>query len=737
MEILIKQNSYSFWQKFLPPILLSIITFLFYYPSLWYPFMWDDLPTITKNIHVIWGSKNLFNEFYANNRWISNFLNQFNYKYWQTNTFSFRLINLIIHISIGILIFFLILKLFSSLKQSNFLSENAYIISILASGLFLLHPTQTQTATYINQMRLEGTVVFFTIAILLTFTYAANTTNIYLKMFLYSLTLILSSFAAGTKEIIIVFPFLVLLVDWFFVAQGNWKNLIKRILVHALICLSLFGTFAKWSWKPPQPKQITQMAVPNNRGNILTSTPEEKITPKPFMISQFKIILHYLTIYFWPFNLSFDYEYKLSTSIWNMDVIFPFLTLLLILLFAIFLFIKNKTNFISFCVAWFFISILPRASVIPATELVCDYKTYLASFGVLLFIAVLFTYLIKKLIIFISNFSKTKYQPRYQLALLTLIILSFAYSTKTRNLVWSSELAFWEDVIKKAPTKARAYNNLAVALAESGRVSDSMETYKKAMQCDPTYAEPVINIAIQYQSQGKNDIALQYYEKALTLKEGHPEMFLNLGVLHFQQQEYERAEKYFKVAISLKSYYSKAHFNLARTYHMQNKLEQALPCYEKALEGDYQDIEFFYLHGAVANNLGKHDKAISSLEKVKQINSNHKNTVFLLASSYYSLRQYQKASENFKILYEKERSNFCAYNYGQTLLNLNKFEQALSLFEQCKNDQNLPFSTLHIAKCLASIGQKDNAKKELQNLLKNSSFENIKQDAQNLLNELI
>ena len=125
------------------------------------------------------------------------------------------------------------------------------------------------------------------------------------------------------------------------------------------------------------------------------------------------------------------------------------------------------------------------------------------------------------------------------------------------------------------------------------------------------------------------------------------------------------------------------------------------------------------------------------LEKVKQINSNHKNTVFLLASSYYSLRQYQKASENFKILYEKERSNFCAYNYGQTLLNLNKFEQALSLFEQCKNDQNLPFSTLHIAKCLASIGQKDNAKKELQNLLKNSSFENIKQDAQNLLNELI
>ncbi len=360
MENLIKQNSYSFWQKLLPPTLLSIITIIFYYPSLWGPFIWDDLPTITKNIHVIWGSKNVFNEFYANNRWISNFLNQFTYKFWANNPFGYRLINLILHISIGILIFFLVLKLLSSLKQSNFLKQNAYIISILTSGLFLLHPTQTQTATYINQMRLEGTVVFFTMAILLAFTYAAKTANIYLKIFLYSVSLILTSFAAGTKEIIIVLPFLMLLADWFFIAQGNWKSLIKRILIHALIFLSLFGTFAKWGWKPPQPKQISQMAFKSNRGNILTSTPEEKITPKLFMISQFKVVLHYLTIFFWPLNLSFDYETKLSTSFWNNDVIFPLLTLLLILLFATFLFIKNRTNFISFCVAWFFISILPR-----------------------------------------------------------------------------------------------------------------------------------------------------------------------------------------------------------------------------------------------------------------------------------------------------------------------------------------------------------------------------------------
>ncbi|MFA5075499.1 MAG: hypothetical protein WC436_05360, partial [Candidatus Babeliales bacterium] len=70
---------FRWWQVTLPPIFLGIISSIIYYPSLFYGFFFDDEPTIIKNIHVISNSKSPFNEIYANNRWVSRFLNSLTY----------------------------------------------------------------------------------------------------------------------------------------------------------------------------------------------------------------------------------------------------------------------------------------------------------------------------------------------------------------------------------------------------------------------------------------------------------------------------------------------------------------------------------------------------------------------------------------------------------------------------------------------------------------------------------
>jgi protein O-mannosyl-transferase len=733
-----EDGSYSFLQKILPPTILSIITTIFYYPSLWYGFMFDDLPTITQNFHVINKTNKPLDEFFANNRWISRFLNKFTYKYWQTNTFAYRIFNLALHISIGILIFFLLLKIFSSFKKSNFLKQHAYLLSILTSGLFLLHPVQTQTATYITQIRLEGLVVFFTFSVLLTFIYAVKTSNIYLKTFLYLLSFALTAFAAGTKEIIVVLPLLILLVDWFFLAQGDWKKFFSRGVIHIIFWTTLFGTFAKFNWHPPTPKEIAKIEVENNRGNILTTTPEEKIKPVPYFISQFKVLQHYFFMFFWPLNIAFDYDYRLSKSFWDSDTIYPFLVMLSIVLLSLFLFIKNRTNIISFCIAWFFITILPRASFIPSTELVCDYKTYVSSFGMMLLIAVFFLYLIKSISYLSSAFAHSKKQSHYKLALTSLLIILSGFATKSRNLIWSSELAFWEDAVKKAPTKARLYNNYAVSLAEAGRVPEAMEVYKKASQLDPTYAEPVINLAFHYQFMGKNDIALKYYEKALHLKEMHPQMYNNLGILHLNDKHYPQAENCFKTAIKLRPYHSKAHYHLARTYQDQNKLEAAAHHYKLAYQGDLPDIDSCYLHGAISFQLQKYDEAIESLEEVKRLHPNYKNAVFLLANCYYNQRNYSNATANFELVYKRDPKNLAnAYNYAQSLMKQNKYEPALSLFKLCNSDQkNFPFSQLHTVKCLAELGQKEKAKEQALTLIQNANTPEISNLGIDLLKEI-
>jgi protein O-mannosyl-transferase len=739
-----QSSKLSFWHKFLPPTILSVITGIIYFPSLFYIFFFDDLPTITENIHIIRESQNFWNQIYVSNRWFSKFLSKICYHFWQANPVPFRVINLLIHILTGVLIFFFVLKILGELKNSSFLQKNAYVISILASGLFLLHPFQTQTATYICQMQLEGGMTLLIFLVLITFVYAAKTLNLYFKAFLYFLSAVFVSVSAGTKEAVIVLPFLILITDWFFVAQGDWCSFRKRILIHLMLVGVFFVTLEKLKWNPlphlpTTIKQATTSAVENNRGNIITATAEEKITPPVFFISQFKIILHYLMMYFWPVGICFDYELRLSYNLSDFDVLFPLLLLLTLLALALFLFIKNRASVITFCILWFFITILPRASIFISTELVNDYKCYLSSFGVLFFIAILFVYLVKFLADYFEKFYQIKnIKPYSQIILIVSCISSLGFATRNRNFVWSSELLFWEDVVKKTPTKARNFNNYGVALTEAGKIPEAMEVYKKACELDPTYAEPVINLAFHYQTQGKTDLALEHYARALNLREVHPEMYMNLGVLHVQNRSYEKAEICFKTAIKYKPYYSRAYFALAVVYQMQNRLQEALDCYTAGLNGDFQTIEHFYQHGVLAESLNKFNEAIVSLERVKQMDPNYKETAFSLGSCYYNIRNNQKACENFEVAYKKDpKNNIFAYNYAQTLLNLRKFKEALPIFEQCKKDQNaLPFAPLHVAKCFMEMGQKNSAKKELRSLIKTTKFEFVKNDGESLLKSL-
>jgi tetratricopeptide (TPR) repeat protein len=742
-------KNYSFWQKLLPPTILSIITTLFYYPSLWYGFIYDDLPTITRNINVIKASRDdlgtiFFGSFFKSSRWISRLLNNVIYKYFQTDPFYNRIPSLIIQTLSGILVFFFVLRLLSTLKTSNFLKKNAYLISILSSGLFLLHPTQTQTTTYITQMRLEGLVVLFTFVVLTPFVYASTTKNPISKTLLYLLSLIFIPFATCTKEISFVIPILVLLVDWFFISQANVKKLLKRSILHLLFFGLLFGTHKIMNFQPTKllPQKTTQL--PNSRGNVITPTPKQFITPQNYSVSQFRVILHYLVIYFWPFNLTFDYDITLAKGFWDPYAFYPFLFLILILFVALIFFIKYPTNIFSFCLGWFLISVIPRASIIVSAELVCDYKTYIGSFGPIFFIAITLAGLTKILTEFfikhVTYKSYHKYQTTSQLLIATLFILSSGIATKIRNNVWSNELLFWKDVVKKSPNKARAFNNYAAALATAGKHEEALRAYKRSCKIDNNYAEPVINMAFHYQAKGNDKRAMECYQKALSIGECHPEMFNNLGILHLQKKAYQQAEASFKLALRFRSYYSRAHFNLGYTYFQQNKFQDAHKHFAESLMGDSIETKYYFFHADTAQKLHKLDEAIKSLEIIKKIDPQYQTqqVAFKLGCCYYEKRNYKQAKENFAIVHKQNpQHTMYTYNLAQTMLNLNEYEKALPLFEILKDEiEKFPYAQVHAAKCLAYTGKKNKAIALLDEIIKQTKYQPIKDCSISLLKEI-
>jgi len=233
----------------LPPIILSFLTALFYYPSLNYSFQFDDVANIQKFFYIRYLT---FKEaFFTSTRWIPFWLNAVNYRLGMFQPYYYRLFNISFHIITGILVYYCLLLALRRLKNNSFFKENSTALAICSTGLFLLHPVQTQTISYVIQGRLEGLATLFILAMSVCFLLITETRSFILKTLLTALLFCLSFFACGTKEIFIVAPFLLLLIDWFFVAQGDIKKLKNTWHLHlgvTFIIVSIFMFFHKPSF---------------------------------------------------------------------------------------------------------------------------------------------------------------------------------------------------------------------------------------------------------------------------------------------------------------------------------------------------------------------------------------------------------------------------------------------------------------------------------------------------------
>ena len=163
------------------------------------------------------------------------------------------------------------------------------------------------------------------LAMTLTFLHLGNATTYLRKMLLGILLFVIAAFSCCTKEITIIAPLLLMLVDWFFIAHGSWDSFKSRLLLHIALFSLVIGLYIKFL-KPAFFTDILglKMTVKNNIGNVITHNPQEMIRPWPFFISQFKVILHYVWIFLWPLGISVEYDWTLCRSIFALDCFFPF-----------------------------------------------------------------------------------------------------------------------------------------------------------------------------------------------------------------------------------------------------------------------------------------------------------------------------------------------------------------------------------------------------------------------------
>jgi tetratricopeptide (TPR) repeat protein len=696
---------------------LIAVTVLTYAWSLHYDFQFDDVANIQKHFQL--RHYDFFSLFFSGSRWISYWINSIHYSIGKFDPFSYRVGNLIIHTINGLLVFFVVLRMLTLATIGNFFARNAIALATMTALLFLLHPVQTQTVSYVIQGELEGLACMAIMSMVLCFLYAFSARNKTVAYVALAMLFIVAIFACGTKEIAIIAPGLLIIVDWFFIARGDLQSMKRRWWVHAVLMLMVVSIYM-YFLKPSFFTNILgfNMEVKNNIGNIITHDPTEKIKPWAFFISQFKVILHYIGIFVWPFNMSVEYDWKLCRSIVAPDCIFPFMVLLALMYGVYRLMRKHPLHPIAFGAVWFFCCIAPRSSIIPSPELLVDYKTYTASIGLLFVIAILLV----KAVEYAAHRVALLNTPYARYGATCIITCLLSFFTMERNKVWRSGKEFWWNIIENAPGKARAYNNYAVEIAlHEGRYEEAIPYYIKAAHMDRNYPDPWNNMAVCYNQLGRVDEAIEALKKGLQIHTYYPEGHNNLASFYLRKKDYAQAEMYLRNALKLRPHYGKAYYNLGRLYLEKGETAKGLEAFKHACTIADLDNKFGYsTYAKAAFSFKEYEQAIWAFQKTVACDPHDIEALFSLGNSYYLAQKLPEAINVFKqVVAHRPDDARVLFNLGEAYFKLDAIDDALACFTKIEHKTvELPQIAVRIAGCYEKRGDLATARASLAKVLK-------------------
>lgn len=726
------------WLLIVIPFALLCITAITYYPSLHYAFQFDDGPNIVNFYHI--RHKTFTNLFFTSSRWISCWINTIHYQLGLFEPFFYRQSNLIFHCLVGLILFFLLIFLLRRLPIKSWFAQQAYLIATVTSALFLLHPVQTQTVSYVIQGQLEGLSALFCLLIISSFLFVTTRTKTWQKMAASILLFITCVIATGTKEITIIVPILVLFIDWFFIAQGSWQALKSRWWIHTLVFSTIIGCYI-WLLGKNFLLNILTLKIEhqNNIGNIITPIAGQKITTGPFFISQFKVILHYLYIFIWPCALCIDYDWRICSSFDAVDCILPLLVLIGIFISIVLALRKNRTSPYAFGMLWFFICLAPRSTIMPSTELLADYKTYLASIGWLFILAMT--------LVWLYQWAKQRYHwlayPIVYLSLSITGITLLSVLTYERNKIWQSGVSFWADVVCKSPNKARGYNNYGMHLfSEKNDLTQAIWCFKRAIALEPTtYPDPYNNLSAAYATQERIDLAIATLRQSLKINPRQPKTFNNLGIYLMQKQQDDWAEKAFLQAISLYPPYGLAYYNLGRLYARQNKQELAWQQFKNACtQADFDTNPMaLQTYARTSFQLQKYEDATHGFVMLLKLAPNDHETHLELGNTYLVRKRYADAINCYQRLMRDQPHDVrswcnCTEAYAVQQLPV----QALEIICKCEREnRQFPGIIVQKARCLHMLGKSAQAKVLLLKYLKQGvENEYLKTVARNILKKI-
>ncbi|MCE9520362.1 MAG: tetratricopeptide repeat protein [Verrucomicrobia bacterium] len=434
---------------------------------------------------------------------------------------GYRLVNVVLHAANGFLVFLIFRHLFfNSARRSAIPDSSALFVPLAVALLFVAHPLQIESVTYIIQRFTSMGGFFYLLTFWLHFraNLVEKRTGRWLLRCCSMAAMILGML---TKESVVTVPVMIILADW--LVMGSAVRVAARRALPLLLCMGVVPMLVLFTTWAQNDGQLTLGAALNlaNRDDV----PRQHYD---YFLTSLKVIMSYLRLLLVPMNLNLDPKVEWSQSISDWRVLFSIAGIAGILTGAWMIF-RRWTGDVRASMAlvftiWYFVTLSISSGLVPLPDAMAEHRSYVPTIGA---IAVL---------VCILDMLRTRFCDHgiarlVPAAAAVIALAALSWATLARNDVWRSNVSLWSDVVSKSPTKWRPLVNLGAAFAEEkGQLEEAEACFRKVLTMEPRARhmhENLANVLINRKDYaGARDVCL----KGIALGIDSAEIHYNLGL---------------------------------------------------------------------------------------------------------------------------------------------------------------------------------------------------------------
>ncbi|MEI6681690.1 MAG: tetratricopeptide repeat protein [Bacteroidota bacterium] len=516
---------------------------------------------------------------------------------------QFHATNLVLHLVNVLLVFFFIYRL----------TRQRLIVASVTALLFAIHPMHVESVAWIAERKDVLYSFFFLAGLILYLKYLEKQQWMFLLP-----TGLLFTLSLFSKPAAVVFPLVLLVIDYFSARKFTYRLLIEKIPffilsgLFGLVTLGIQGSLAEAGLK------------------VFPAAHRIMFTSYGLIMYPFKLLL--------PSSISAFYPYPSLDPAGHLPAYFYFSPVIVCAIAALVWYSSRFTRVVSFGFLFYLASMVLVIQFVPVGNAIrADRYSYLSAIGLFFIIA---WYLDQAYI------SKGKIMQSARWAITAVCLVYFIFlgkMTREQTVVWQNSETLWNDVIAKYPETYVGYKHRGNYYSSQNNFEMAIKDYESYVRIRQDDAGIYNNLGNAYRLHGENEKAIGAYTKSIAVDSLDPKTWLNRAVIYSIEKHYDAAMKDFNKALTLKPGTMELYISRSVMYKEMRRYQEAIDDYSHVVRENPRNVNAFMDRGYCHMMLKQFPEAKADFEQCIALTPESGQAYYNLSATFNELKDYRKA----------------------------------------------------------------------------------------------